>query len=138
MRMSSTQQSKLFDLSLVLKIGAGVAACIWLLKSCDDRQQKRDIEMKGRGMLETKGIYGDLPDGTGAYYFYMREDGATKNQDYSKFFARIKDYQTARGELRKRGLSESDLDNISEYSLIDAMRSGSAKEALDRLAEQYR
>lgn len=135
--MRSAQPSKLFDPSFLLKIGAGIAVCIWLLKACDDKQQKRDIEMKGRGMLEAKGIYGDLPDGTGTRYFYMREDGSETNEDYRKFFARIKDYQTARGELRKRGLSESEMDNISEYTLLDAIRSGSAKEALDKLARQY-
>lgn len=133
--MSTPQQRKSLDIALLVKIGAGIVAAIWLLKTCNDQQHDRDVEMKGRGMLEAKGISGELPNGTGADYFYMREDTSFKSEEYRIFFARLKAYQKGRSELRKRGLSEGDLDEVSEQSLIDAARSGSS--ALDKLAKQY-
>lgn len=133
--MTTAQQQKSFNVALLLKIGAGVVAAIWLLRTCDDQERARDVEMKGRGMLEAKGFYGDLPNGAGADYYYMREDASYQSEDYRFFFARLKAYQHGRGELRKRGLSEGELDEVPEQSLIDAARSGS--EALDKLARQY-
>ena len=133
--MNTPQKRKSFNIALLVKIGAGIVVAIWLLKTCNDQQQDRDVEMKGRGMLVAKGISGELPNGTGADYFHMREDSSYKSEDYTFFFARLKAYQQGRSALRKRGLSEGDLDKVPEQSLIDAARSGSA--ALDNLAKQY-
>jgi hypothetical protein len=133
--MSPPQQRKSLDIALLVKIGAGIVAAIWLLKTCNNQQHDRDVEMKGRGMLEAKGISGELPNETGTNYFHMREDPSYTSEEYRIFFARLKAYQQGRSELRKRGLSEGDLDEVPEQSLIDAARGGSP--ALDKLAKQY-
>jgi hypothetical protein len=133
--MSTAKQHKPFDIALLLKIGAGVIAAIWLLKTCSKQQERRDVEIKGRGMLEAKGFYGDLPSGAGADYYHMLEDASYKSEDYSVFFAQLNAYRHGRGELRKRGLSEGELNMIPEPSVIDAALGGSA--ALDKLARQY-
>jgi hypothetical protein len=133
--MSTTQQLKPFDIALLLKIGAGIFVAFWLLKTCSKQQRGRDIEMKGRGMLEAKGFYGDLPNSAGSDYYYMREDASYQSEDYRFFFARLKAYQHGRSELRKRGLSKGELDKVPEWDLIDAAQSGS--DSLDKLAKQY-
>ena len=134
--MTSSQQTANWMnrvLPIILVIGGG----IWLLRSCDQQQQSRDLEMKGRGMLEARGVSGDLPPSAGADYYRMREDPAFKSEDYQRFFRQIKMYQAARRALSDRGLSRSKIDKISEWDLYDAMESSDREAALDRLATRH-
>lgn len=129
---SNTNQSTSW-VTLVVVIGIG----IWLLKSCSDQGKERDVGLKGLGMLEAKGFSGELPPNAGKDYYNMREDSSYKSEDYQYFFAKIRAYQNSRTELRRRGLSDSDLSEIPERELYEAMRSSDPKKALDELAKQY-
>jgi len=93
------------------------------------------MELKGLGMLEAKGFSDDLPSEAGIDYYCMQDDPSYASEDYQNFFARIKSYQHGFGELRKKGLSESDIRKIPEETLMKAARSGDA--ALGQLAKQY-
>jgi hypothetical protein len=124
-------------IGMFCKIGLGIGVLIFILKGCNKDAQRRDIEMKGRGMLEAKGIYGELPEGAGEDYYHMGDESSTSSEDYRFFFERVKAYQNGRNELRKRGLSESDLGKVPEYALLKAMYGNSVKEDLDKLAKQY-
>lgn len=135
--MSTKTQDSSKTVALVIKIVIGIVVCIWLFKSCDRQQQDRDVEMKGRGMLEARGYSGDLPPSAGRDYYYMREDPGYKEEDYKRFFWQLRAYQTARKELGKKGLSRSDLDKIPEHEMYEAMRSSKREKALDNLAKRY-
>lgn len=89
-------------------------------------------------MLEQKGIHGELPNGAGADYYHMHGNSEYKDEDYRSFFAKIRLYQQARAELRKRGVSEAELQKIPDSTLIDAMRSSNSKASLDDLSSQYK
>ena len=131
--MNLKRKNNQINKSAILRLG--VITSTLLLNSCGRNQQDRDNEIRGLGMLEEKGFHGEMPEGSGTQYLYMRDDPTYKSADYSFFFARIKAYQHGRNELRKRGLSEVDLNEIPDQSLIDASKSGTA--ALDNLAKQY-
>ena len=121
-------------IGLIIKVVLAIAVAFWWMKSCDRQQEERDIEMKGRGLLEAKGYHGELPPNAGTDYYYMRWDGNLVQEDYQRFFWQIKAYGRARAELRKRGLSESDLDKIFVLDLYEAMRSPDPMKALNKFA----
>ena len=135
MSNSSSAQRKNSILYALIKIIAVLAVCVFFLKTCDDRQRYRDIEMMGRGMLIERGFEDDFPAGAGRTYFYMDTTNYS-NEDYQRFYQRIRDFHNARMEMRRRGLSEREIRKISDVLLVNTLR-GTSHYSLDELAQRY-
>jgi len=72
-----------------------IGFAVWVLHGCHQSRVDRDFEMMGRGMLEAKGFYGDLPPGAGSQYYMMRMEGEYTAEDYQLFFRKIREYKAA-------------------------------------------
>ena len=124
---------------LIAKWGIGAAIFLWLLNTCGEQREARNIELKGTGMLEAKGFYKVYP-GAGTDWYYMRDDPQYGPDDYRAFFGSLRFYQSFFvPEMRKRGLSESEIAHIPDWEWthlwrLDAKERG---DELKRLAIEY-
>jgi len=132
-QLTDEQKKKI---GLIIKIVLGIAVAFWLMKSCDRQREARDIEMKGRALLEQKGYYA-VPPGAGTEYYFMRWDGNLVQDDYQMFFRRLTLYKLGLGELTKRGLDPDEADDVPEYDIYEAFESDNPKAAFDYLARRY-
>jgi hypothetical protein len=118
-----------------IAIAAIIGIPCYLFATCSDKRESRDFEMKGRGMLEARGIHGELPPRAGTSFYLALYEGS--DSDRQELIWQIRSYQVARKTLREAGLSESELNSIPEWELYTAMRNPNPAPELYKLAKQY-
>lgn len=137
-KSNKTQSEKMVSYIWAIVI---IVASISFFHSCRKANQEKEIELKGIGMLEARGISTEiLPSHAGSdYYSMMSGLGDTFTQEEKQDFLRkIVCYQNAFGLLRQKGVSASEIYKIPDYKLAEAMRQRDSGEAIDALAKQYR
>jgi hypothetical protein len=108
---------------------------IWALKQCHDQHEQGDIENKGIGMLEAKGLYDTHPAAAKDYYM-MVSSGDHTEEELSGFRDSLRIWRVGYRELSKRGLSDSEIIAIPYDELISATKTNEESE-LKKLIRKY-
>ncbi len=127
-------------ITIIIVIGIG----IWLFKGCADSGEKRDIALKGIGMLQARGLDPDfLPEGAGGTFYRMMDPilstgNELTDEEKSEYVGSLRQYGNACNELIKNGLNLSEVKRIPENEIWNVMQENDKEKALRNLAEKYK
>jgi hypothetical protein len=137
-KTNTTQSTSWITIAILIGIG------IWLFKSCADSGEKRDIALKGIGMLQARGIDPDfLPEGAGSTFYRMMDPilsagNELTDEEKSEYIDSLRWYNSACNELINNGLNLSEVKRIPESEIWGVVRENDQKTALRNLAERYK